>query len=135
MSQFAPTVEFITAGRVRRRSPRAAERGSIGDGRRPEVQPMVARLVRRGASQAAQRRYDADSPAHARVPLLEPWTNAEVGEAIEAVSCMAHAIGDFSASHFIERVALTVAMEAGRRLRFVDDCKCTPKPEAPTDAS
>ena len=130
MSQFAPTVAFI---------PLDVSDTGLAELRRialsaMQAAPKFSQWLHTWCDVEQAKRPSGDMTRTYRhitgVPAMVPWTDAEVGEAIEAVNCMAHAIADFTASTFIERVALTVAMEAGRRLRGIEDPKTEVDPNA-----
>lgn len=57
------------------------------------------------------------------LPVLTPWTAAEVGEALEACGIMVHAVQDFTASQFAERLQLAIVMEGALRLRTTGEIK------------
>jgi hypothetical protein len=121
MSAIAPTVEF---------SP-----NDISDAGLAELRNLALSAMRAAgkfgewlhgwtdAEQARRAKHeDTCRKSHALgLPVLADWSDAEVGEGLEAVGVLVHAVNDFTASQFAERLQLAVSMEAGRRLRGKND--------------
>lgn len=67
------------------------------------------------------RRAKGETTATARhaccLPLMEPWSDADVAGALEATAVLVHNLSDWTASQFAERLQLAACFEAGIRLR------------------
>lgn len=123
MSTIAPTTEF---------SPNDVSDSGLAELRSMAFSAMRAAgqfgewlIMWTDAEQARRHRQEETcTRRHAcGLPLMNEWTNLQAAEALEAVGVLVHAVADFSASQFAERLQLAVTMEAAHRLRNPEEGK------------
>ena len=117
MSTFAPTAEF---------SPADVSDNGLAELRRLSIDCLRASAefgawLHSWCDKEQARRAKREATATQRhvlgIPLMQSWSNKDVGECLEAVGVLVHCVQEFTACQFAERLQMAVSMESALRLK------------------